>query len=190
MKGLNVTTYATLMKGGESGAVVVPGDPANSLIVKIQTGASPHFGQLKPDQVDQLKTWMTARIADKAFTLSAVVTLAWSGSMPWWEGAVLLVRDVTVGAIAAWCGIQGLREAFRGMRPRLAGKCTTALAFLWFLALLVPGAGAVRLPLFVAAAGASLAAAVDYGAQFLRAVRALRAGAPPPAGVGGPAPRE
>ncbi len=34
--GLNLTTYANAMKGGNSGPVIVPGDPVNSLLVKKQ----------------------------------------------------------------------------------------------------------------------------------------------------------
>ena len=35
--GMDLTTYAGLMKGGKDGAVIVPGDSANSLLVKIQS---------------------------------------------------------------------------------------------------------------------------------------------------------
>ncbi len=33
--GLNIDTKASLLKGGHDGAVIVPGDPANSLLVKL-----------------------------------------------------------------------------------------------------------------------------------------------------------
>lgn len=33
--GLNIDTRAGLLKGGHDGAVIVPGDPANSLLVKL-----------------------------------------------------------------------------------------------------------------------------------------------------------
>ena len=36
--GLSLATYADMMKGGESGAVVVAGDPDNSLIIKVLHG--------------------------------------------------------------------------------------------------------------------------------------------------------
>jgi hypothetical protein len=58
MKGLNVLTYATLMKGGESGPVIVPGDPENSLLVTIQTGTSKHFGQFTPGELELVKQWI------------------------------------------------------------------------------------------------------------------------------------
>ena len=33
--GLNIDTRASLLKGGRDGVVVVPGDPANSLLIKL-----------------------------------------------------------------------------------------------------------------------------------------------------------
>jgi cytochrome c len=33
--GLNLDTQAAMMKGGRDGAVIVPGDPANSMLVKL-----------------------------------------------------------------------------------------------------------------------------------------------------------
>jgi mono/diheme cytochrome c family protein len=33
--GLNIDTRASLLKGGHDGAVIVPGDPANSLLIKL-----------------------------------------------------------------------------------------------------------------------------------------------------------
>ncbi len=107
-------------------------------------------------------------IADKAFVLSAVATLAATGHMPWWEGVAVMSRDVVVAAIAAWCAARGRWEAFRHMRPRALGKATTVAAFLWFLTLLIPGASAFRLPTFLLAAASSACAAVDYAVAFSR----------------------
>lgn len=41
MKGLNVLDYNSLMKGSTSGAVILPGDPENSLLVKVQKEQHP-----------------------------------------------------------------------------------------------------------------------------------------------------
>ncbi|HVN53341.1 MAG TPA: NapC/NirT family cytochrome c [Anaerolineaceae bacterium] len=65
MKGLNLTTYASLLKGGEDGPAIVKGDPTNSLLVKIQTGSQPHFGQLAPDQLAQIMRWIQAGAPEK-----------------------------------------------------------------------------------------------------------------------------
>jgi nitrate/TMAO reductase-like tetraheme cytochrome c subunit/mono/diheme cytochrome c family protein len=56
--GLNVTTYADLMKGGKEGALVVPGDSANSLLVKIQS--EKHFFNLTSEELDLVKQWIDA----------------------------------------------------------------------------------------------------------------------------------
>jgi formate dehydrogenase gamma subunit len=57
--GLNLTTYAEAMEGGESGPVIIPGDSANSLIVTIQE-AGGHPGQLTPEELAQLIGWIDA----------------------------------------------------------------------------------------------------------------------------------
>jgi hypothetical protein len=60
--GLNLTTYAALMMGGESGAVVIPGDAAGSLLVMLsESGKMPKRGtKLTPEQVQILKDWVNA----------------------------------------------------------------------------------------------------------------------------------
>lgn len=59
MGGLNLSTYADAMKGGSSGAVIVPGDGENSLLViKQQDGGHP--GQLTPDEIAQVIEWINA----------------------------------------------------------------------------------------------------------------------------------
>lgn len=107
-------------------------------------------------------------IADKAFVLSAVATFAATAHMPWWEGVVVMARDIVVAAIALWCAAKGAWEAFRHMQPRLLGKATTLVAFLWFLTLVVPALAPARAPAFVLAALASALAAVDYAIAFAR----------------------
>jgi mono/diheme cytochrome c family protein len=57
--GLNLTTYADAMKGGSSGAVIIPGDAANSLIVQKQQAGN-HPGQLTPEEIAQLIEWINA----------------------------------------------------------------------------------------------------------------------------------
>ena len=62
--GLNLSTYADVMKGSSSGPVIIPGDAANSLIVqKQQTGGHP--GQLTPVEIEQLIEWINAGALEK-----------------------------------------------------------------------------------------------------------------------------
>ena len=63
--GLDLTTYAGIMKGGQSGPAIVPGDSQNSLLIQKQTGTLPHFSQLNPDQIDLIKKWIDAGAPEK-----------------------------------------------------------------------------------------------------------------------------
>ncbi|GAP13908.1 nitrate/TMAO reductase, membrane-bound tetraheme cytochrome c subunit [Longilinea arvoryzae] len=63
--GLNLTSYAGLMKGSVDGAVIIPGDPENSRLVQIQSAAQPHFGQFTPDELATLIEWIQAGAPEK-----------------------------------------------------------------------------------------------------------------------------
>ena len=64
MAGLRLDSRAALLKGGQSGPGVVPGDPDNSLLIKAvrQTGElkMPKGGKLKKEEVDALVQWVQA----------------------------------------------------------------------------------------------------------------------------------
>lgn len=61
--GLNVTTYADLMKGGKNGVVIVPNDSANSLLVKTQNDK--HFFNLTPEELKLVVDWIDAGALEK-----------------------------------------------------------------------------------------------------------------------------
>jgi len=65
VQGLNLTTYQTTMNGGVNGPVIIPGDPANSLIIQKQSGAQPHFAQLSPDELALVSDWIKAGAPEK-----------------------------------------------------------------------------------------------------------------------------
>lgn len=110
-------------------------------------------------------------LADKAFVLAVLLTLAADGTVMWWEVVLVLTRDVVVALVSAY--VAGCREwaAFKGMPARLLGKAATALLFLWFVALLLPAAAPARTLLFILAATSSALAALDYLLRFLSALR-------------------
>lgn len=60
LAGLNVTTYASLMEGGQSGPVVIEGDVAASLIFEKLSGETPHFAQLSEQELEYLREWIDA----------------------------------------------------------------------------------------------------------------------------------
>jgi cytochrome b subunit of formate dehydrogenase/mono/diheme cytochrome c family protein len=57
--GLSLTDFASAVKGGASGLGIIPGDPENSNIVKIQQTGS-HPGQLTTDEIERLVEWIEA----------------------------------------------------------------------------------------------------------------------------------
>lgn len=126
-------------------------------------GAATHLGRLLDG------------VADKAFALAAVATLAWDGSLTLLQGLVVLARDLVVAALAAWLAARHAWSAFQHMQVRLAGKATTLLVFLWLLLLLLHAPEGVSTGAFVLAAAASLWAAGDYLAQFVQHLRRARA---------------
>ncbi|NTW11832.1 MAG: hypothetical protein HGA30_00805, partial [Anaerolineales bacterium] len=62
--GLNLSTYADLMKGGADGTVIVPGDSANSLLFQIQS-AGKHFANLASEELEIIKQWIDAGAPEK-----------------------------------------------------------------------------------------------------------------------------
>jgi hypothetical protein len=60
---LDLSTFAGVMKGGKDGAVVVPGNSAGSLLIKIQN--SPHFRNLTSDELTLVKQWIDAGALEK-----------------------------------------------------------------------------------------------------------------------------
>jgi nitrate/TMAO reductase-like tetraheme cytochrome c subunit/mono/diheme cytochrome c family protein len=65
MVNLNLTSYATAMKGGDEGPVIVAGDPGKSLIVQKQSGEQPHYAQLGLNELKSLIDWITAQAPEK-----------------------------------------------------------------------------------------------------------------------------
>lgn len=59
-RGLDVTSYETLLLGGDSGAAVILGDPDASLLVLKQTGDQAHPGQLSSEELDLIIDWIAA----------------------------------------------------------------------------------------------------------------------------------
>ncbi len=56
--GYDVSTYAAAIEGGDTGTAIIPGDPDNSPLVTIQSGAHP--GKFTPEELERIKEWITA----------------------------------------------------------------------------------------------------------------------------------
>jgi hypothetical protein len=60
---LNLTTFETSLAGGSSGAVIIPGDSENSLLIQKVSGA--HFSKFTPTELDLVMQWITAGAVDQ-----------------------------------------------------------------------------------------------------------------------------
>lgn len=63
--GLNLSTYADAAKGGATGAISIPGDSANSLIITKFEGGKHPYAVLSPEELAQIKAWIDAGSLEK-----------------------------------------------------------------------------------------------------------------------------
>ena len=56
--GLDLSSYETALIGGESGPVIIPGDPEASLLIQRQSQKKEHFGQVLNDELQALTQWI------------------------------------------------------------------------------------------------------------------------------------
>jgi cytochrome b subunit of formate dehydrogenase/mono/diheme cytochrome c family protein len=62
--GLNLSTYADVMKGALGVPVIVAGDPDNSLLFELQSSGG-HYGQLTADELAIIKAWIDAGAVER-----------------------------------------------------------------------------------------------------------------------------
>ncbi|MCJ7825969.1 MAG: hypothetical protein MUP44_13825, partial [Anaerolineales bacterium] len=60
LMGFNVSDYNDLLKGGDSGPAIIPGNSNASLLIQKQTGDQPHFSQLTPEEIVLMIEWIDA----------------------------------------------------------------------------------------------------------------------------------
>jgi hypothetical protein len=58
--GLDLSSYEGLMAGSKNGPVILPGDPAGSLLIQRQSEPREHFGQVLDDELAALQAWIAA----------------------------------------------------------------------------------------------------------------------------------
>jgi phosphatidylglycerophosphate synthase len=111
----------------------------------------------------RLTSWVGALldgIADKALTLSVLLTFTLEGSLAWWQLVLVMTRDVAVTAIAVYLAWNRAWPEFTRMSARMPGKVTTVAIYLLMAALLLaPGYAWIAVwPTAIL----SVLAAVDY----------------------------
>ncbi len=63
--GLDLSSYAAMLKGGDTGEVIIPGDPAASLLITRQSGPLEHFGQMLDEELVAVKEWIASGAPEK-----------------------------------------------------------------------------------------------------------------------------
>jgi hypothetical protein len=61
--GLDLSNYTGVMKGGKDGLIIVPGDSANSLLIKTQSAT--HFHNVTPVELVLIMQWIEAGAPEK-----------------------------------------------------------------------------------------------------------------------------
>jgi cytochrome c5 len=62
-KSLDLTTYSSVMKGGDDGAAVIPGDALNSILIMVQK--ADHFANFSPEELQHVIDWINAGAPEK-----------------------------------------------------------------------------------------------------------------------------
>src|SRR2546428_445589 len=115
------------------------------------------------------------RLADKALTGWAVVTLSVMGELWWLTTAVILFRELAVTGMRFWVIRRGVIPASRG------GKAKTLLQVIAIGLYILPGPSSIVRGIVMAAAVAvTIVTGVDYAVRAMR----LRRAVPPGTGAG------
>jgi phosphatidylglycerophosphate synthase len=105
-------------------------------------------------------------IADRALFGTVAITFLVEGRLDGWTLGALGARDALVVLGALWCAARGQARVLRTMKPRLAGKVTTALQYVVLLCLVF--GIAPPWPLALATLAVGLVAAGQYLADARR----------------------
>ena len=105
-------------------------------------------------------------IADRCVFAVVSVTLAAEGQLTWTQLGLLGARDLLVALGALVFAAAGHAAALARMRPRIAGKLTTALQYAALVCVLL--VAALPAPLLAVTLAAGLIASAQYFADFRR----------------------
>ncbi|MBC8207995.1 MAG: CDP-alcohol phosphatidyltransferase family protein [Desulfobulbaceae bacterium] len=120
------------------------------------------------------QTWQGGLLdacSDKVFMLVAILTFAAAGKFSYTWIPLLLSRDLTVAAVAAYAACNRSWNSFQNMGSRWPGKLATG-AQLLFLACVAACPQLIHLALLLTIT-LSLIAAIDYGRIFIHTLGQL-----------------
>ena len=117
MGGLDLTSYAALVEGGDSGPGIVPGDPKAGSVISVQEKGG-HTGQFTGDQLTLIKTWVENGAPEKGGG-AASGSLTWSGAVSSILGEKCLschgaTPEITAGGISFASYDEALQEGVNG----------------------------------------------------------------------------
>jgi mono/diheme cytochrome c family protein len=93
---LSLKTYADALKGGKSGAAIVPNDPVKSVLVTIQQKGG-HAGQLSAEEIERVIAWINAGAPEAGGAAAPAPRAAAAG----WTGGL----DKLITAKCATCHV-------------------------------------------------------------------------------------
>src|SRR2546426_4769591 len=128
MGGLRLDSREGLLKGGESGPAIVPGDPDKSLMIQAirQTDKlkMPKGGRLKLEEIDALTEWVKAGAVWPTFAASVNTSSAASVGKPAVAGSVTSDSPASVGKPAVAASVTSDSPASVG-KPAVAASVTS-----------------------------------------------------------------
>ena len=82
--GLDLTSYSSLMAGGNSGAVIVPNDHQSSILwQQINLGSMPPNGSLESNKIELIKKWIDEGALEKILKIEDQVSLIEKFQLVW-----------------------------------------------------------------------------------------------------------
>jgi thiosulfate reductase cytochrome b subunit/mono/diheme cytochrome c family protein len=119
MGNLSLKTYADVLKGGKSGAAIVPNDPGKSILVTVQQKGG-HPGQFTPEEIDRIVQWIEAGAPETASTSGpapAATPASSAGVKTWAEASTIFTAKCTICHINSQAGNLSLKtyaDALKG----------------------------------------------------------------------------
>ena len=116
---LSLKTYADALKGGKSGAAVVPNEPDNSTLVTVQQKGG-HPGQFTPEEIDRIVKWIEAGAPETASTSGPAPTAtpaSSAGVKTWAEASAIFTAKCAMCHINSAAGNLSLKtyqDALKG----------------------------------------------------------------------------
>lgn len=123
---LDMTTFASLMKGGKHGSAVVPGDPQKSKLVEMISGDEPDMPKdadpLHKEQIAMIEKWITEGAKDDTPAAGSTIVATPVYKVPPVISAMAFAPDGSVLAVSGYHEILLHKPDGTGLVARLIGE--------------------------------------------------------------------